>query len=331
MSAKKASPDRPKPAKRAAPKRAPRQAPTRKATASPRKSGPMAPAEPEPEWLAAPAPPPASPAWETVPSAPAPAPSGWSVPPSASPSPGTAPAPWTGFSAPATGWTQRPSTAVVVLRPTRGLVQPLVLLLAFSVGLSALALVLQVVFTDWGAPSASTGQSILESVLGFASFGVSLALIIVFCMWLHRTLANAKARHPGADIKPGWAVGSFFVPVAHLFLPYFEVRRGWTADVSQDAGPVTAWFVPWALATAAAYVTAIVAASIAFQAAFAQIDAAQDPSDFDIDSIYESVRPLQLVAGAIGLALNATAAFFLARLARQWTAAQEAPQGPPVS
>jgi hypothetical protein len=48
----------------------------------------------------------------------------------------------------------------------------------------------------------------------------------------------------------------------------------------------------------------------------------------DPAAIVAEMRPLQLVAGAVSLVLQALAAYFLARMARQWTDHQE---GSPVS
>jgi uncharacterized membrane protein len=81
---------------------------------------------------------------------------------------------------------------------------------------------------------------------------------------------------------------------------------------------VTAWFVPWALGLATTYVSAILVVSIAVRDLFSP----------DLDAFYAEVRQIALVTGGIALALNAVAAFFLAQMARQWSAVQE---GPPVS
>jgi hypothetical protein len=210
------------------------------------------------------------------------------------------------------------------LRPVKGLAGALVVLLVCSVGLTAVNLLFEFLVEDWGRPSAGAGVSVLQGILNALSSGASIALIIVFCMWLYRVLRNAEQRHPEAGLNPGWAVGSFFVPFVHLVLPYFEVRRGWRADVSPDSGPVTAWFVPWALGMAATYVTVILVVSISSRT----VSAATRSTTPDLDAFYDQTHSLQLVAGAVGLVLNALAAFFLAQMARRWTAVQE---GPPVS
>lgn len=208
---------------------------------------------------------------------------------------------------------------VIVTRPTRGLVTPMFVLLAASVGLGALALLLQLLNEDWGTPSASGPVSAVSSVLGAATSGVGIALAIVFCIWLHRTLSNARDRYPMAGISPGWAVGSFFVPVAHLVLPYFQVRKGWRAEVSIDERPLAAWFVPWALALAAGYVAGVVGLTLGMRVALSGLGS----DEVDVDAVYREIRPLQLLAASISVPLDAIAAYFLARVVRQWTALQE--------
>lgn len=225
---------------------------------------------------------------------------------------------WGGFSAVA--------APIVVLRPTRGLAGALDVLLAIVVGFSVLNLLGLLLVEDWGSPTASGVATALQGLTSTLSGGANVALVIVFCIWLYRTLWNARVRHPEAGINAGWAVGSFFVPVAHLVLPYFEVRRGWRADVSPDARPVTAWFVPWALALAAGYAAGVIAMGIALRAA--RTLAGSDGDAADVEAVFDEFRPLQIGVAAVTVPLQAAAAWFLSRMARRWTALQE---GAPAS
>lgn len=69
-----------------------------------------------------------------------------------------------------------------------------------------------------------------EFFVALATLFVFIALVVAFCVWLHRAVKNLAALgNPKAKIEhtPGWAVGSFFVPIANLFLPYKAVREVW--------------------------------------------------------------------------------------------------------
>jgi len=67
----------------------------------------------------------------------------------------------------------------------------------------------------------------------FTLFQIALFLItaVAVLSWIYR--ANRNARAMGADdmmVTPGWAVGWFFVPLAHLVMPYVGVRDMWKAS-----------------------------------------------------------------------------------------------------
>jgi hypothetical protein len=239
--------------------------------------------------------------------------------PAAAPPNAWAPVP----SAPA-AWTPQPPWQPVgfpppmALRPVQGLAGSLVVLVAIVVGWAALNLALMAMFADWGSPFATGPVAAAEQLVSVVAAGLSIAAIVVFCMWLYRVMANARQRHPAVGISPGWAVGSFFIPIVHLFAPYFAIRRAWQADVSQDEGALTAWFLPWSLSTLLGYVAGTLVAVIAFQAMF----------EADIDDLWDDLRPVQIAVGAVSLVLQAISAFFLVRVVRRWTALQE---GPPVS
>ncbi|MEX0641473.1 MAG: DUF4328 domain-containing protein [Pirellulales bacterium] len=60
-----------------------------------------------------------------------------------------------------------------------------------------------------------------QAIVAFTGLGVYLATVIAFCLWIYRAHANLPAL--GAmqlKYSPGWAVGSFFVPILNLFRPY---------------------------------------------------------------------------------------------------------------
>jgi hypothetical protein len=48
--------------------------------------------------------------------------------------------------------------------------------------------------------------------------------VIVACVWQHRAAAAARAQGFPARRSPAWGVGSWFVPVVNLWMPYSALR-----------------------------------------------------------------------------------------------------------
>lgn len=66
--------------------------------------------------------------------------------------------------------------------------------------------------------------------------------VVLFCMWAYR--ANANARALGASdlsVSPGWTVGWFFIPVAHLWKPYQAIAEVDRASGPDDPTDSTSW------------------------------------------------------------------------------------------
>ena len=79
-------------------------------------------------------------------------------------------------------------------------------------------------------PAAITG---LEMVLWLARLILFVAAAILTLRWIY--LANLHARAVGADdmmVRPGWAVGWFFVPLLNLVMPFIAMRELWKASVN---------------------------------------------------------------------------------------------------
>ena len=85
---------------------------------------------------------------------------------------------------------------------------------------------------------------------------VYVCTAIVFFVWLYR--ANANARALGADdmmVRPGWAIGWYFVPLANLAMPFVAMRELWKAstrpkDWQAIPSPATIplWWACWLIA-----------------------------------------------------------------------------------
>ena len=67
----------------------------------------------------------------------------------------------------------------------------------------------------------------LTGVLGLATIAVYIATVVVFLMWLYRVSNNVVAFGAPRQTSAGWAVGSFFVPIANLFIPYQAIKEIW--------------------------------------------------------------------------------------------------------
>jgi hypothetical protein len=76
-------------------------------------------------------------------------------------------------------------------------------------------------------PTRNLERSDLLLQLGAIGYSVAfVASMVAFSMWFHRTYRNLPAL--GAKnllTKPGWAVGSFFIPILNLFRPYQAARE----------------------------------------------------------------------------------------------------------
>jgi hypothetical protein len=59
------------------------------------------------------------------------------------------------------------------------------------------------------------------------AFPIVLACFVLVGRWIYLTNANAHVFSDEMTIRPGWAVGWFFVPIANLFMPYQGVKETW--------------------------------------------------------------------------------------------------------
>lgn len=133
--------------------------------------------------------------------------------------------------------------------------------------LTAAGMVSSLLWAGQGDMGAAVGQeqpdshALFQAMLALLTLLVVLGLIVTFLMWLHRVmrnipaLGNAKSR---VEYTPGWAVGSFFIPVLNLFMPYRAVREAWAKsdpairtqdDImftpSPSGGLVLGWWLSW--------------------------------------------------------------------------------------
>jgi hypothetical protein len=123
-------------------------------------------------------------------------------------------------------------------RSAHGRAQTVVVLLAIGVVLHLLALLTSVI--ELSLPNAEGVEvsddpvlllvGLLEIGVGLLQFVTYAATVVVFLMWLYRSYQNLPAFghwRAGVKFSPGWAVGSFFVPIVNLGVPYQAVKELW--------------------------------------------------------------------------------------------------------
>jgi heme/copper-type cytochrome/quinol oxidase subunit 2 len=66
---------------------------------------------------------------------------------------------------------------------------------------------------------------------------LSLAVVVLFCLFMPR--ANRNARSFGAPLSnsPGWAAGWFFIPIAMWWKPYYAMKEIWQGSDPDPAVP----------------------------------------------------------------------------------------------
>lgn len=109
---------------------------------------------------------------------------------------------------------------------------------------------------DGATGGAATGRlddaETLNSVAGGVQSVALLLCVIVYLCWFWRVRANAGVFAPQAQsMKPGWAIGGWFVPIVSLWYPRRITRDIW--DASSPVGArrsyvlVNAWWTLWLL------------------------------------------------------------------------------------
>ena len=98
--------------------------------------------------------------------------------------------------------------------------------------------------------------ALLQVSLGLIQIVIYLATIIAFLMWLYRSCENLPSfgvRRNTIKYSSGWAVGSFFIPLVSLVVPYRAVKELWnkslpnSGDMFSDGPPgfFPLWWGVW--------------------------------------------------------------------------------------
>jgi hypothetical protein len=81
---------------------------------------------------------------------------------------------------------------------------------------------------------------------------LTLVAVVIACIWQHRAASAARALGLPARHSPGWGVGSWFVPVVNLFVPYQAIR-----DCLPPGDPTRKLVLAWWLILMGAWSTAL--------------------------------------------------------------------------
>jgi len=96
-----------------------------------------------------------------------------------------------------------------------------------------------------GDPTAFAGPAATRADLLYARAGslqmiAVLATAVLFIIWFHRVRRNAEVFDAGLQpMRPGWAIGGWFVPLGNFWLPRRVAGGVWAA--SAQTNPDGAW------------------------------------------------------------------------------------------
>jgi hypothetical protein len=219
----------------------------------------------------------------------------------------------------------------VITRPTATLARALQIVIACAAGAALIAdtwlyawlrdgtFVLHVPPNGSAAPAYWTGSNVsgLSGLLYLPST-IMLGAEIVWLFWQHHATENLWARgYAGLRIRPGWAVGWWFIPIANLFMPciaMLELDRRSTPDgVVRRAGPtVGLWWAAWLATSLVPAIGIVVAGAGPFGDLIARID--ERTTVLDFSPVVNAIAPWLLVAGIVQVVAAALAIAVIRRV-----------------
>lgn len=145
------------------------------------------------------------------------------------------------------------------------IVKILLIVGAIATGMSLLAETLSLAFPftdDQELGDNPMGAAVMLIVFLFAllELVIYVTTVVFFCVWLYRASDNLRAFNAWSrpDYSPGWAVGSFFIPLVNLVVPYRAIKEVWQKSglpdellLSEPGPPATfpVWWLFWLLAS----------------------------------------------------------------------------------
>jgi hypothetical protein len=101
----------------------------------------------------------------------------------------------------------------------------------------------------------ATANDDRQGTIGLVQLVLIIAAAVVFIRWMHAAYRNIYLVAPGERrYSPGWAIGSWFVPIMNLFRPKQMVNDIWRAGGrdAADAQPgalLLGWWLLWVLSS----------------------------------------------------------------------------------
>ncbi len=89
----------------------------------------------------------------------------------------------------------------------------------------------------------SGGVSPVSLIVGV----VAIAAVVAACIWQHRAASAARALGIPSRRSPAWGVGSWFVPIVNLWMPYTAIRDCLPPD-DPHRPRVLHWWIAWLVA-----------------------------------------------------------------------------------
>lgn len=132
----------------------------------------------------------------------------------------------------------------------------------------------------------SAGQLLSSDTLAHAVSTVATPLLlatgVLFCLWTYRAHRNLPALGAaGLEHTPGWAAGSFFVPIINLYRPFQVMREIWKAsDPSIPEGDANAWRTMASTAALGWWWACWLLRNVAIQVGSARVRTAVQPRDY---------------------------------------------------
>jgi hypothetical protein len=85
---------------------------------------------------------------------------------------------------------------------------------------------------------------LIRAFSALGQLAIFLFVTISFCMLMYRCAKNARALgFTGFSHTPGWVVGWYFVPFAHLIMPYKAIAEVWQSSKAKvEPGVFPEWF-----------------------------------------------------------------------------------------
>ena len=96
---------------------------------------------------------------------------------------------------------------------------------------------------DAGREDLADAQAAVDSFLGGASvvFLLTVAIGVVFVVWLWRAARNNQRLGRPGTLGPGWAIGAWFIPIGSLVLPGLQVQQVWKGAESSVPRGHSSW------------------------------------------------------------------------------------------